>query len=286
MRKLSVTSILSGVFLLFLLFGGCAIAEETSLGIAGIFPHSFYGTVEVAGEPAQDGVRVEARGEGVIIGGPHNPVFTQGGMYGKPGGLDPNKLLVQGSIASGTPIEFYVGDVKAEVFDVAAGQGWQDSYNFIPGEVTVLNLKISTEVTPEITVTTTATTSSVSYNQVTTSATSASAGSSVPGVSEPGSALLTVTPGQKTNSAGASSSPAQTSSPGAQPDSEGGSAGQESGPEENSSPTPAVTGQSSLPSWMLPAVFVVIVIVGGAAYYATRKKESNDEDITKKEEDE
>ena len=31
------------------------------------------------------------------------------------------KLIVQGDIASGTPLQFYVGATQAEVYDVAAG---------------------------------------------------------------------------------------------------------------------------------------------------------------------
>jgi len=283
MRKLPLTSILPGILLLIILVGGCAVAEETTQ--QPILPQTFYGTVEVAGGPAPDGVRVEAEGDGVVKGSPHNPIFTQEGMYGKPGGLDPNKLLVQGSIATGSPIEFYVGGVKAEVFDVGSGEGWQDVYVFKPGEVTDLNLRITTEVTPEITFTATPTTSSVLY-QVTTSATSASGGVSVAGVSDPGSAPLTGSATPKVTSAGAGSSPAQTLSMNGQPD--GGSSPGEvvPGSDDETLAAPVSTGQPSFPSWILGAAFVILVMIGAAAYYTTRKKENADEDTSKKDENE
>ena len=77
-------------------------------------PHAFYGSVTINGSPAPIGTRVEAIGEGVIPNTPGNPIMvTDPGEYGGPGGLDP-KLVVQGDIADGTVLTFYVDGVYAE----------------------------------------------------------------------------------------------------------------------------------------------------------------------------
>ena len=50
----------------------------------------------------------------MLTGMEGNPVtVTEVGRYGRPGGFDP-KLVVQGSIEDGTPIELYVNGVRAE----------------------------------------------------------------------------------------------------------------------------------------------------------------------------
>ena len=110
-------------------------------------PHAFYGTVEINGEPAPVGTVVEARGEGVLTGIKGNPItVTEAGKYGGPGGLDP-KLVVQGDVENGTPIEFYVNGVRAECYDPAAGE-WVDTYPFESGAVTELNLRVGAAPTP------------------------------------------------------------------------------------------------------------------------------------------
>lgn len=283
MRKLTITSMLSGLIILLLLSGGGALADEESL--QPVLPQSFYGTVEIVGEPAIDGVRVEAQGEDVVIGNPYNPLFTQDGMYGRPGGLDQNKLLVQGSIAPGTPIEFYVGGVKAEVRDVKAGGEWETNIIFTPGEVTELNLRISTQVTPEVTITKTLPTTSVSYYQVTTSATSAGSAGSVPGVSDPGSAPLTGSATPKTTSAQPASSPASHNPVSGQP--EGGSSPGEAvpGTGEDSPAAPVVTGGSIPSSWMLGLAVAILVLIGAGIYYSSRKKEDGKDEPAEKEEE-
>jgi len=101
-------------------------------------PHSFYGTVEINGAPAPVGTQVEARGAGVQTGVSGNPItVTQAGQYGGPGGFDP-KLVVQGQVANGTPIEFYVDGVRAQC--AVPGGTWQESYPFSSGAVTELDL--------------------------------------------------------------------------------------------------------------------------------------------------
>jgi len=282
MRKLTITSILSGLIILLLLSGGGALADEESL--QPVLPQSFYGTVEIVGEPAIDGVRVEAHGEGVITGDDDNPVFTRGGMYGEPGGLNP-KLLVQGSIAPGTSIEFYVGGVKAEVRDVKAGGEWATNIIFTPGEVTELSLRISTQVTPEVTITKTLPTTSVSYYQVTTSATSAGSAGSVPGVSDPGSAPLTGSATPKTTSAQPASSPASHNPVSGQPEGESGSGEAEPGTGEDSPAAPVVTGGSIPSSWMLGVAVAILVLIGAGIYYSNRKKEDGKDETAEKEEE-
>jgi hypothetical protein len=105
-------------------------------------PHSFYGAVEINGGPAPVGTQVEARGAGVQTGVPGNPItVTQAGQYGGPGGFDP-KLVVQGQVVDGTPIEFYVAGVRAQC--AVPGGPWQESCPFHSGAVTELNLRACT----------------------------------------------------------------------------------------------------------------------------------------------
>lgn len=116
-------------------------ASAQSSSAAPQLPQEFYGSVEVNGSPVAPDLSVEATGPGVVSGISGNPIMTSSGSYGTPGpvGL---KLLVQGDIEAGTPIEFYVGGVKAEVFPVATSGPWLEAYPYLPGEVTELNLRI------------------------------------------------------------------------------------------------------------------------------------------------
>ena len=105
----------------------------------------FYGAVEVKGQPAPVGVQVEARGAGVITKSDNpdvtdNPiVVTVAGKYGGVS-LKDRKLFVQGHVAEGTPIRFYVGGVRAAC--ALPGGAWQSSYLFRSGLITELNLKV------------------------------------------------------------------------------------------------------------------------------------------------
>ena len=111
-------------------------------------PHAFYGDVTINSAPAADGTVVEARGEGVSTGIQHNPItVTEDGKYGGPDGFDP-KLVVQGNIADGTSLTFYVNNVTAQCYDVQAGGQWSDSYPFKSGGVTELNLRVAGEAPP------------------------------------------------------------------------------------------------------------------------------------------
>jgi len=60
-------------------------------------------------------------------------------MYGGPGGFDP-KLVVQGTIADGTPLEFYVDGVRAQC--AQPGGAWSDTFPFAAGGITELNLRV------------------------------------------------------------------------------------------------------------------------------------------------
>lgn len=101
-------------------------------------PNAFYGTVEVNGDPAPLGTEVEARGDGVLTGVDGNPVVII--VDGKYGSLDDPfepKLIVQGNIADGTTLIFYVNGV-------ATGQ----TAEWHSGEVTEINLAATIEGPP------------------------------------------------------------------------------------------------------------------------------------------
>jgi hypothetical protein len=110
--------------------------------------HVFSGTVTIDGEPAPEYTRIVAVGPGVRSDTAGNPVATQtGGSYGS-AGLTAQKLVVQGCIENGTPITFYADGVQAEVFDVNTSGPWQATYPFRAGEVTNLNIRISSTIPP------------------------------------------------------------------------------------------------------------------------------------------
>jgi len=100
-------------------------------------PHAFHGTVEINGSPAPEGTEVEARGEGVLTGVNGNPVVTTAaGEYGSSNPLEP-KLIVQGDIAEGATLTFYVSGVST-------GQ----TAEWHSGEVTEVNLTATIEGPP------------------------------------------------------------------------------------------------------------------------------------------
>ena len=75
-------------------------------------PHAFYGDLTINNASAPIGTEVEARGEEVRNGIQGNPIET--GEAGKYGSADPlgSKLIVQGNIADGATITFYVNGVS------------------------------------------------------------------------------------------------------------------------------------------------------------------------------
>ena len=129
---------MAGLIIAFLL-PSCVMAVEQ----APVMPHVFYGVVYVGENPAPGGVSVEARGTGVLVPALKNPIVTtEGGAYGAAGSFG-EKLVVQGDIAQGTAIEFFVNGARAQCSDVAAGTGWSDTYPFKSAEVTQLDLRVS-----------------------------------------------------------------------------------------------------------------------------------------------
>ena len=99
-------------------------------------PHSFYGSVDINGNPAPVNTRVEAKGPGVItgIGNPFN--VTEQGKYGSPDPLQ-QRLIVQGDILDRATITFYVNGVST-------GQ----TAEWHSGEVTSLPLSVTIAAPP------------------------------------------------------------------------------------------------------------------------------------------
>lgn len=115
-----------GAFYLLITPSSPAFAQVPAL------PHAFYGELKINGVPAPAGTVVEARGAGVLTGTEGSPLTTTvTGMYGGEGALTP-KLVVQGDIADGAAISFYVNGTAA----VQTAQ-WQS------GAVTRLDLSVT-----------------------------------------------------------------------------------------------------------------------------------------------
>jgi len=95
-------------------------------------PHAFYGNLTINDSAAPVATSVEARGTGVTTGITGNPITTtQAGKYGGAGALD-QKLVVQGDIADGAAITFYVNGVPA-----SPTAAWHS------GEITSLHLSVT-----------------------------------------------------------------------------------------------------------------------------------------------
>lgn len=125
------------------LIGFCAIPANAQILP---LPHAFYGTVEINGSPAPIGTQIEARGEGVLINVEGNPiVVTEVGQYGGASPLEP-KLLVQGDIADGATLTFYVNGVAAD-----------QTAEWHSGKITELDLTVTMPVAPPTVTTDTAT---------------------------------------------------------------------------------------------------------------------------------
>lgn len=106
-----------------------------------MLPHALYGAVTVDSQPASAGTQIEARGVGVTLGVPGNPITTTAvGLYGGAQAFDA-KLVVQGDVQGSAAITFYVNGVLAEC-SVPGGM-WQASYPFVPGGITELDLRAS-----------------------------------------------------------------------------------------------------------------------------------------------
>ncbi|MGA9349130.1 MAG: GEVED domain-containing protein [Anaerolineae bacterium] len=113
-------------------------------------PHSFYGTVTIAGSPAPVGIAVEARGTEVMTGVAGNPITTTVvGQYGSSSPFGP-WLVVQGHIDEGTPIEFYVNGARAQCYDVTTGIT-STTYPFHSAALTELNLMVPPPIDVDLT---------------------------------------------------------------------------------------------------------------------------------------
>lgn len=76
-------------------------------------PETFYGALTINNQPAAPGAVVEARGTGVLTGIAGNPLTTTtAGAFGSSSATG-SKLTVQGTIADGTPLTFWVNGVMA-----------------------------------------------------------------------------------------------------------------------------------------------------------------------------
>ncbi|MBI4330991.1 MAG: hypothetical protein HY673_06905 [Chloroflexi bacterium] len=103
-------------------------------------PHYFYGSLKIDGFDAPAGSKVEARAPGVMTG-PFNPIVTTGrGAYGDANpSMSVPRLLVQGNIASGAIVEFYVNGRRANQTAV-----WR------AGQVEMLSLTVGVSATPAL----------------------------------------------------------------------------------------------------------------------------------------
>lgn len=143
-RRITITicskTLVTAILATLLAFSGlCTAIEQVPT-----MPHAFYGVVFVGEGLAPIGTSVEAHGSGVKVPLKGNPILTgSGGTFGGAGSYD-NKLIVQGIVNEGTPIEFYINGARAEVFDVKANNNWTTSYPFQSTGITELNLRIST----------------------------------------------------------------------------------------------------------------------------------------------
>ena len=240
-------------------------------------PHEFFGKVFVGDSPAPMGFEVEAVGPGVyslavelpgrMITVEGNPVTTQsGGVYGEPG-MSTQKLLVQGDVEPGTPLEFYVGGVKAEVYPVATNGPWKENYSYFPGEITELNLRIAGQP-------------SVGQTREPTPVQTRLPASAVEAfLPEPGIATGRPVMGGPVN-----------------PPAEGNPPGTATGTQVQGNHTVPLGGQAppgspgSTPVMMAALVILILVIIGGAIYLRTRSRsvpaeEKTSEEPEKKKED-
>jgi len=265
-RDSSISVLILGLVLL-VLFVLPAAAESSSA--APQLPHAFIGMVEVEGLFAPDGLTVEAVGPGIRSGTLGNPVTTlTGGVYGGIG-MAEQKLLVQGDIEAGTPIEFYVGGVKAEVSPVATNGPWLEAYPYVPGEVTELNLRITSQPVAGQTREPTPVQTRIPSGQVPTIV-----GYSGPALPQP-EVIATYQPGDIQITPAETGQ--ETSAPIVQQGGESPGASVQSGQESDT--TPAIPATTSAPG-MLPGTAIVafLVIIGSAVYHTSRKEDKNKED--------
>lgn len=281
MNVFTLSRLIAICALLVLVTGSVHAAESVPA-----LPHIFFGQVEIGGQPAPVGTIIEAKCSGILTGTNYNPItVTDVGKYGVPGATG-TKLLVQGDIPTGTPIEFYVGNVRAQCYDVATASGWKDTFAFKSGEVTQLNLQ-----TGNGTVTTTATTTATATATATQTSSSSSTGGSSGGGGGGGGGSSTVgssssgessTAGTSTTAAASTqqvTSSATQGSQGAgitatqtQPAVSGTGISSQEITTIGTLPTTTGTSQQFPVSWIIGIVVVIIIIGAGAYYYYSRQK--------------
>jgi hypothetical protein len=129
-----------------LLFFSCALLLVIAVPASAATvpqPHHFFGMVTIDDIQAPAGTTVEASAPGVISPIVNNPVTVEiAGYYGTPSG----ELSVEGIIANGTPLRFFVNGSPTEVFNPASSTAWAPIYPFASGEVTELDLRVITSV--------------------------------------------------------------------------------------------------------------------------------------------
>jgi LPXTG-motif cell wall-anchored protein len=238
-------------------------------------PHAFYGIVESGGSVVGEGLVVEAIGPGVVSHIAGNPVTTlSDGAYGA-ADFTSQKLLVQGDIAPGARLDFYVGGSPAEVYDVAAGGPWKANYSFRSGEITELRLRVASvpaagqtrEPTPVQTI----------------ESISGAAASTAPGSgAASGGALLPQLPDstgqQQPTAEGTYQAPednpqAGVTGQGAIPQ----GASQQSGGQESEAGPVNLPATGNMTLYIAAGILLLLVIVGGVYYYTNQKKSETGE---------
>ncbi|HPM62857.1 MAG TPA: hypothetical protein PK955_10305 [Methanoregulaceae archaeon] len=277
-QRISILSVLLAVSMI-LLVGTAASAEETA--VQPQLPHAFYGSVEVAGSPANAGISVEAAGIGVRSNITGNPVDTlPDGTYGK-ANFTAQKLIVQGNIAAGTSLHFYVGGLQAEVYDVAAGGPWKETYPFEAGGETELNIRIASQPAAGQTrvPTPTQTAGTMTNNQAGTSS-SSSSGTTSSGTAQRGATLPQVpsSPGQQTTAVTTQQVPSGNMEPGTVVLGQG-----------VQEVTTLVTGTApahdpvslaptgTMPMYIAGAILLILIIAGGAYYFVSLNRKGTEE---------
>ncbi len=277
-QRISILSVLLAVSMI-LLVGTAASAEETA--VQPQLPHAFYGSVEVAGSPANAGISVEAAGIGVRSNITGNPVDTlPDGTYGK-ANFTAQKLIVQGNIAAGTSLHFYVGGLQAEVYDVAAGGPWKETYPFEAGGETELNIRIASQPAAGQTrvPTPTQTAGTVTNNPAGTSS-SSSSGTTSSGTAQRGATLPQVpsSPGQQTTAVTTQQVPSGNMEPGTVVLGQG-----------VQEVTTLVTGTApahdpvslaptgTMPMYIAGAILLILIIAGGAYYFVSLNRKGTEE---------
>jgi hypothetical protein len=253
------------VFLLSLVFLISVSAAAETGAAQPQLPHAFYGKVEIGGNPGSQGLVVESVGPGVHSGVAGNPVMTMaGGIYGL-AGMASQKLLVQGDIEPGTPLEFYVGGTLAEVYDLSAGGPWKANYSYTPGGLTELNLRIASLPSAGQTREPTPVETRLPAEQVPAGYMFTGLGLPQPGVVE------TYIPGQSTGNQPAAGSTHTPDNSGQIPAQDGVRADQTV---EGSIPVlPVDTGSTGM--LIGAGVVTIIVVLGGIFYYLNKKQSGN-----------